>query len=121
MSRTDDLNNVLAELQSSSGDIEACAVVSEDGLIIASSLPQSIQENQVAAMSAAILSMGARTASELNRGSLEQLFIEGENGYMVVTRAGEYASLLALAKKKAKLGLIFLDVSRAADQVKKII
>ncbi len=121
MSRTEDLNNVLSDLQSSSGDIEACAVVSEDGLIIASSLPQTIQENQVAAMSAAILSMGARTASELKRGKLEQLFIEGDQGYMVVTQAGEYASLLALAKKRAKLGLLFLDVSRAAEQIKNII
>ena len=121
MSRTDELNAVLSDLQSSSGDIEACAIVSEDGLIIASSLPQSIQENQIAAMSAAMLSMGVRTATELKRGSLEQLFVQGDKGYMVITQAGDYAVLLALAKKQAKLGLVFLDVSRAAAKVKEII
>lgn len=121
MSRTDDLNATLAELQSASGDIEACAVVSEDGLIIASSLPQTIQENQVAAMSAAMLSMGTRTAAELKRGELTQLFVKGTSGYVLIMSAGPHAVLLALARTDAKLGLIFLDASRAADRVRDII
>lgn len=121
MSRTDDLNETLANLQSSSGDVEACAVVSEDGLIIASSLPQNVEEAQVAAMSAAMLSMGSRTAMELKRGQLEQLFVRGANGYVVIMHAGPHAVLLALARKEAKLGLIFLDVSRAATRVKEIL
>ena len=43
MSRTDELNAALSELQSGSADIEACAVVSEDGLIIASSLHRGLK------------------------------------------------------------------------------
>lgn len=119
MSRTENLNKALAALQSSSGDIEASAVVSEDGLIIASSLPQGLEETQIAAMSAALLSIGARTALELRRGQLEQLFVKGSSGYVVIMHAGPNAVLLALARKDAKLGLIFLDVSRAAEEVKK--
>lgn len=57
MSRIEDLNKTLAELLSSSGDIEACAVVAEDGLMMASSLPRGVEEARVAAMSAAMLSI----------------------------------------------------------------
>lgn len=121
MSRTDELNNALSNLQASSADIEACAVVSEDGLIIASSLPQGFEENHIAAMSAAMLSMGSRTASELKRGAIQQLFVKGENGYAIIMYAGPHAALLAMTRKEAKLGLIFLDMSRAAEEIKNIL
>ncbi len=121
MSRTDELNNALSELQSSSVDIEACAVVSEDGLIIASSLPQSVEESRVAAMSAVMLSMGTRTATELQRGNLQQIFVKGENGYIIIMNADPHSVLMAMTSKEAKLGLIFLDLSRAAEKVKQIL
>lgn len=117
--RAEQLNQILERLQASSSDIEACAVVSEDGLMIASSLPKGLEEAQIAAMSAAMMSMGTRTAQELKRGSLQQLFIKGENGYVISMNAGPYAVLLALARKEAKLGLIFLDLSRATEETNK--
>ena len=121
MSRTEELNNALADLQSSSADVEACAIVSEDGLIIASSLPQSMEETHIAAMSAAMLSMGTRTANELQRGDIQQLFVKGTNGYVIIMHAGPHAALVAMARKEAKLGLIFLDMSRAAEEVGNIL
>ncbi len=119
MSRTEALNRALTNLQSSSPDIEASAVVSVDGLIIASHLPQGLEEAQIAAMSAAILSIATRTAIELRRGAVEQLFVRGAQGYVLIMQAGPHAVLLALARKEAKLGLIFLDSSRAAEDVRK--
>ena len=119
MSKIEELNSILAELQASSSDVEACAVVSEDGLIMASSLPQGVEEARVAAMGAAMLSMGARTATELQRGQLEQLFVKGDNGFLVLMQAGAHGVLMGLARKEAKLGLLFLDMSRAAEQTAK--
>jgi predicted regulator of Ras-like GTPase activity (Roadblock/LC7/MglB family) len=121
MSRIDDLNNVLLELQASSGAIEACAVVSEDGLIMASSLPQGTEESRVAAMCAAMLSMGERTVKELKRGNLEQIYAKGDNGYIVIMQAGSHVVLLAIARKDAKLGLIFFDLSKASEKIKSIL
>ena len=121
MSRTDELNTALSDLQSSSADIEACAVVSEDGLIIASSLPQGLEETRIAAMSAVMLSMGSRTAIELQRGALQQIFVKGENGYIIIMNAGPHSVLLAMTRQEAKLGLIFLDLSRTAEKVKNIL
>lgn len=111
----------LRELQASSPDIEASAVVSLDGLTIASALPQGVEEDRVSAMSAAMLSLGERIAGELGRGSLEQVYIKGENGYVVLMSIGEDAVLTALAREQAKLGLIFLDMRRAAEALTKLI
>ncbi|MDY1591805.1 MAG: roadblock/LC7 domain-containing protein [Methanofastidiosum sp.] len=120
-SRTQILTELLKELEATTPDVEASAVVSTDGLIIASALPQDVEEDRVAAMSAAMLSLGERTSQELKRGSLEQVFVKGINGYILMMGAGEESVLTALARKDAKLGLVFLDMKRTADEISKII
>ncbi|HEX2979492.1 MAG TPA: roadblock/LC7 domain-containing protein [Anaerolineaceae bacterium] len=120
-SRTQLMVERLRELQASSPDIEASAVVSIDGLTIASALPQEIEEDRVSAMSAAMLSLGEKIANELGRGSLAQIYIRGEHGFVVLMSVGEDAVLTALAREQAKLGLIFLDLRRAAEDINKII
>jgi len=120
-SRTKQMVDRLREMQASSPDIEASAIVSVDGLSIASALPQEIEEDRVSAMSAAMLSLGERIATELGRGELEQVYIKGENGFVVLMAVGEEAVLTALASEKAKLGLIFLDMRRAVEDLEKLI
>lgn len=121
MSRTEELNSILENLRASSSDVEACAIVSEDGLMIASLLPTGHEEGPIAAMSAAMMSIGTRTTRELKRGNLQQVFVKGDNGYVVIMHAGPHAVMLALARKEAKLGLIFLDLSRAAEEAKRVL
>jgi uncharacterized protein len=120
-SRTQMMVDRLRALQASSSDIEASAVVSVDGLTIASALPQDVEEDRVSAMSAAMLSLGERIANELGRGSLAQVYIKGEKGYVILMSVGEDAVLTALAREQAKLGLIFLDMKRAAEDITKLI
>ncbi|MDT4331719.1 roadblock/LC7 domain-containing protein [Methylomonas sp. MED-D] len=115
--RADMLTSVLTELNGTSADIEASGVISTDGLMMASVLPASMDEDRVGAMSAAMLSLGDRTAQELSRGGLEQVLIKGDKGYVLMTYAGREAVLTVLAKPNAKLGLIFLDVKRAAESI----
>ena len=111
----------LRDMQASSPDIEASAVVSVDGLTIASALPQAVEEDRVAAMSAAMLSLGDRIASELGRGSLEQVYIKGSEGYVMLMSVGQDAVLTALARANAKLGLILLDMHRTVEALSKLI
>ena len=108
-------------MQASSPDIEASAVVSIDGLTIASALPQGVEEDRIAAMSAAMLSLGERIASELGRGSLEQVYIKGANGYVLLMSVAEDAVLTGLARENAKLGLLLLDMRRATEALSKLI
>lgn len=120
-SRTEQLVARLRDLQTSSGDVEPAAIVSVDGLSIASSLPGGIEEDRVSAMSAAMLSLGERISTELGRGRLQQVYIKGENGYVILTAVGEEAVLTVMARKEARLGLIFLDVARTVQDLENLI
>jgi predicted regulator of Ras-like GTPase activity (Roadblock/LC7/MglB family) len=120
-SRTELMVDRLRDLQAGTPDIEASAVVSVDGLIMASSLPAGVEEDRVSAMSAAMLSLGERIASELGRGMLDQVYIRGDNGFVILMSVGEEAVLTSLVRENAKLGLIFLDMRRAADDLQKLV
>ena len=104
----------LHDLQKMVPEVEAAAVVSLDGLIIASALPEEISEDRVSAMSAAILSLAESISNEMGRGSLEQVFTKGDNGYVILMAINEHAGLTVLANDQAKPGLVFLEMRRAA-------
>jgi predicted regulator of Ras-like GTPase activity (Roadblock/LC7/MglB family) len=120
-SRTELMVDRLRDLQSTTPEIEASAVVSVDGLIMASSLPAGVEEDRVSAMSAAMLSLGERISTELGRGGLEQVYIRGKEGYVILMSVGEEAVLTTLVREGAKLGLIFLDMRRTADDLEKLV
>jgi predicted regulator of Ras-like GTPase activity (Roadblock/LC7/MglB family) len=88
---------------------------------MASALPGDVEEDRVSAMSAAMLSLGERIAGELGRGTLNEVYIRGEDGFVVLTAVGEEAVLTALARKDAKLGLIFLEMRRAAEDLERLV
>ncbi|MGD8405538.1 MAG: roadblock/LC7 domain-containing protein [Anaerolineales bacterium] len=120
-SRADQMVERLRTMQAAAPDIEASAIVSVDGLIMASALQQGVEEDRVSAMSAAMLSLGERISSELGRGTLEQVYIKGDAGSIVLTSVGEEAVLTAMARHDAKLGLIFLEMRRAAEDLVKLV
>ena len=117
LSRSQLMVEELKKLQISSPDIQASAIVSSDGLIIASALPKNVEEDRVSAMSAAMLSLGERISGEMKRGDLDQVYIRGKSGYVLLMAVGEDAVLTVMANENAKLGLIFLDIKRTADIV----
>jgi predicted regulator of Ras-like GTPase activity (Roadblock/LC7/MglB family) len=108
-------------LQRSSPDVQAAALVSVDGLIIASALLPEMSEDRVSAMSAAILSLGEQIGKEMGRGNLEQIHIKGENGYIVLMAVGDKAVLTSLVHPHAKLGVLFLDMRHAAEDIEKML
>jgi predicted regulator of Ras-like GTPase activity (Roadblock/LC7/MglB family) len=121
MSRLDELNKILRKLQSDSPGLEASALISEDGLMIASALTTDLDETRVAGMTATLLNLGTRAAVELTRGDVKEVIIRGERGYAVMIDAGRGALLLALANETAKLGLIFFDMHEAIKSLKRVL
>jgi hypothetical protein len=120
-SRSEQMVNRLRDMQAASPDIIASSIVSVDGLTIASALPSDVEEDRVAAMSAAMLSLGERISGELGRGNLDEVYIRGEDGFVLLTAIGEEAVLTALARDEAKLGMIFLEMRRAAEDLMKFV
>lgn len=121
ISRMQLLVDRLRDLQVSTPEVEASAVVSVDGLVIASHLPAHVEEDRVSAMSAAMLALGERIARELDRGTLDQVYIRGDQGYIILGAVGSEAVLTVLARPEAKLGLILLNMGRAAADLDKLL
>ncbi len=119
--RAESMVDRLREMQGMTPEIEASAVVSVDGLIMASSLPVGVEEDRVSAMSAAMLSLGERISSELGRGALDQVYIKGEAGYIILMSVGTEAVLTTLVREGGRLGLILLDMRRAVDALVKLL
>ena len=116
-SRSDRLDRAIHALLAQTPEIEAAAVVSFDGLPMASALPPSMDEDRVAAMSAALLSLGERAAQGLGRGELSQVYIEGEAGTVFLVSTDNEAVLVAVAARGAKVGMMLYEVRRAAAAV----
>lgn len=121
VARSEKLVERLRELQRNTPDVEASALVSVDGLTIASALPSGVEEDRVSAMSAAMLSLGERIAGELGRGGLDQVYIKGTGGYILLAAVGTEAVLTVMARPTAKLGLVFLEMRRAAEDMERML
>lgn len=115
------ITSILQNFVSGTPDIQGAALVSPDGLPLASSLPGGMDEERVSAMSAAMLSLGERIGSELARGSIDRIFVEGNKGYGILTNCGEDAVLLVLANEAAKQGLLMLEIKRVRSELKLIL
>jgi predicted regulator of Ras-like GTPase activity (Roadblock/LC7/MglB family) len=120
-SRVENIQNVLRSLRSVSPDIVGSAMVSTDGFIIASLLPSEVDEELVSGMAAALLGVGERIATELMGGSMEQTYVRGRMGYVILNAVGTEALLIVLTTPDAKLGLVFLDVKRRVQELARLL
>lgn len=111
------LQDVLQNFVSGTPDVQGAALVSPDGLALASALPANFDEERTAAMSAAMLSLGERIGQELARGTIDRIFVEGEKGYGVLVGCGPEAVLLVLASSNAKQGLLNLEIKRVVTSI----
>jgi predicted regulator of Ras-like GTPase activity (Roadblock/LC7/MglB family) len=115
------LDRALAELLGQAPELEAAAIVSFDGLAMASALPAGMDEDRVAAMSAALLSLGEKAAHGLGRGDLSQVYVEGETGTVFLISCDDEAVLVAVAAAGAKAGLMLFEVRRAAGAIAEVL
>jgi predicted regulator of Ras-like GTPase activity (Roadblock/LC7/MglB family) len=115
------LGMVLQNFVSGTSDIEGAALVTPDGLPLASSLPGIMDEERVSAMSAALLSLGERIGNELVRGTIERIYVEGDKGYGILTSCGTDSVFLVLANKAAKQGVLMLEIRRAVEELKLVL
>ena len=119
--RAEQMQQTLKTLVSNTPDLEGAAVVSVDGLVLTSVLPAGTDEDRVSAMAAALLSLGERSALELQRGTLEQVYVRGSKGYIILMQAGGEAVLEVIAGPAAKLGMVLLDMKRAAQELTRLV
>jgi len=119
--RAEQIQQLLKTFVSNSPDVEGAAVVSLDGLTLASVLPAGSDEDRVSAMAAALLSLGERTSQELQRGTLDQVYVKGDSGYIILMHVGKEAVLETIAGPSAKLGMVILDMKRATQELVRLV
>ena len=117
MTKAEAMAAALNEFLDVSWEVEAAAVVSPDGLPMASALPPDVEEDRLAAMSASLLTLGERAAHNLNRGELAQVLVEGERGYVLLMAAGPSAVLVAVTSHEAKVGLVLFEMKKAVESI----
>jgi len=115
------LDVILNDFERNVRHVQATAVVSTDGLVIASRLPSDVEEDRIGAMGAAILSISNRSGGELERGEILRVLIEGEEGYILIRSVGEYAILVALVEKDVRLGLLFFEANKCIELLKEVL
>ena len=115
------LESILQNFVNQNGEIQGATLVSPDGLSLASTLPPNMDDERVAAMSAAMLSLGERIGQELARGAIERLYVEGEKGIAVLVDCGSDALLLVLASQAIRQGLLMLEIKRIVTELKAVL
>ncbi len=118
---TEKLGYILQTFVSTTADIQGAAVVTPDGLPLAANLPGVMDEERVSAMSAAMLSLGERIGVELARGAIDRIYVEGSDGFSILTSCGEDAVFLVLASRMAKQGVLMLEIKRAVSDLKQVL
>jgi predicted regulator of Ras-like GTPase activity (Roadblock/LC7/MglB family) len=115
------LKKILKKLISDNPVITIATISSVEGLPICSYIPRGKNETIISAMVATLLSLSERAVMEMKIGEFSQLYIKGIDGYLLVFEAGPNAVLAVSTTNKAKLGLIFLECGRTADEIADII
>jgi predicted regulator of Ras-like GTPase activity (Roadblock/LC7/MglB family) len=124
------IEDVLRNLHKSVEGLQGSVVVSTDGFVVAAHVPsdsgrrdreRSADSPQVAAMAASIVALSDKVLSQLRRGSVHRVLLDGSEGGIVVVPVGDEAALAAMVSREAKLGLVMLALSRSADQVRQIL
>ena len=115
------LDDLLKKLLGAIPEVKSAAIVSAEGLPIASALPQGVDETRIAAMTAALLSLSERAIIEMDKGNFDQLYIKGDSGYLLILQAGPNAVLTVSTTSEVRLGLILLDCRRTCEKIAQLI
>ena len=113
--KQESINKVISDFVKSASSIQAAAVMTRDGIPIASRLDKDVDEERLSAMSASLLSLADRAAKELAQGDLEQILIDSTEGFLLMLKVGERAVLAVVSSQKSRLGMLLVEAKKSAS------
>jgi predicted regulator of Ras-like GTPase activity (Roadblock/LC7/MglB family) len=119
--RSERISEVLRGLTRGTPEIIGATLVSSDGFIVASVLPNEVDEDMIGGMAASLLSVSERIAVDLLESQMEQTYIRALKGFIVLNACGPEAMLVLLVTRDAKLGLIFLELKRTVAELIRVL
>lgn len=103
------------------GGIETLAVVSRDGLILYSTVPQKQHAEKFAAMSATLISVAETMAAMFGKGIPDRVIVESKHGKVIGIGAGSKALLMVITGPYAGIGLILNEMAKASEKIKQVL
>lgn len=119
MGSVEDVSRVIADLKRAEG-IRALAVVSREGILVASEIPGDVHPETFAAMSAVMLSAAETAYLEIGQAIPDRLIVETDEGKLIITGAGERSMLVALADGRAGIGHLTVEMNKAVARLKEL-
>ncbi|GAA6142563.1 roadblock/LC7 domain-containing protein [Hydrogenophaga sp. 5NK40-0174] len=117
--RASKVRSCLRMLHATLSEVEASAVVTRDGITIASLLGDAADKDRFGAMCASLLALADRAGKEVERGRLRQVILDGTKGPMLLTQASDATVLAVAADPNANLGRLILETRKIAAELKK--
>ncbi len=111
------IKEIMEEATTTAAGIKAAILLSKEGLPIASALPASLEEAEIAAMAASILGVADLAAERMEQGTLEEVLMTNEKGLIIMRSAGEKAILVLAASKNVKTGLLVYAARTASEKI----
>ncbi|HIE23361.1 MAG TPA: diacylglyceryl transferase [Candidatus Korarchaeota archaeon] len=116
------LEKILNEFISGLPEVSGVAILTRDGLPVASKFrAEAPEEEVVGAMSASMLAIGERVAMEFGHGGVQKVLVIGDTGYAMLMGAGPDVMVVAILPKDAKIGLAMLELRRASEKIARIV
>jgi len=109
-------DEILLDVKRNTG-MYALAVVLRDGLIVASLMPDDVDEETLAAMTATIIKAAETAFTELNKGDVKRIIIEGEHAKIVAVTANKDFVVVGMANPETSLGIILHGLRKAAEKI----
>lgn len=120
MTKREDLDKLLRSLVRSA-ELTGCAVVSSDGLIIASILPAGMDSELVGAMTSTLAGSADTVSSELSKSQPEMVIVRTKSGDITIIPVDSETVLIMLAPAKINLGFLLNEAKRIVPRLKKLI
>ena len=118
----DELMRALEQLESST-DLEGTAIVSKQGLRIASSETTDVVGDIYSASPATLISLGEKISQSLQQGELRDAVISGTKGYTIILvgDADNDFMLFTRCKKGYKLGYYFHKIRKSFKEIEPVL
>jgi predicted regulator of Ras-like GTPase activity (Roadblock/LC7/MglB family) len=111
------LARILKDLGNVTQGVDGATLVRRDGLIVSAWTPNLSDDSMAAAMSAALLNIGANVVNQLELGDLRRVVVSGRVGDIVLTKAADELILSVITRKGASLGMAFLELNRTRERI----
>ena len=116
-----ELEVILESLEDADPDIKASALLRTDGLVMAAALPKGANENLIGAMSAALHNISVKAIAELECGEIDRVIVTGSKGDITIKKIAPEIVLSVITKSGANLGLVLVEIDKAAEKVNQIL